>query len=575
MLSQRDAEEPVAAVEEVTARPKIRKRCALSSSSGASGALRRLRLRRGVVSLHRRGSGGVSSPLPTSWKMSESSWNRACRADGMHSSVSARKLVNALWQMSEGGLLEEEESRTARDAAACRRGSAAATHRRCASSVEISKRSRTRSKVVLDDDHGRHWLSDKLSSAGTIGVQAGAQDWSSTCSADRTARLQDMYNSLTACKELVRVLGNVWGPGDLSPSTASLLSALRSELDMARAHARQLAGQQSSRRGEVELMKKRLEAEARAWKSKQREKVAATVRVVCDELDGERRSRRRAERVNAKLGDALAEAERELERERRSRERLEKVCDELVRGGEVEEEARREAQEAQAEVDREREMLRLADELREERVQMKLLEARLQFEEKNAVVEQLRGELEAFLETKKHGLLLELASPAAADEEHHQATHDVDHHGFFEAEGADGTARVDVGKRTDVDDDGDDSDGSDMHSIELNMDGKSKDCGGWSYSGTASKETMATTARKAASADSRETHYDPWAGGRQSLEESEGGRRWDDDDEGCSDVDEEDSERYQAIKNLREQMLAGHGLGSIFLSGAYEGDYTA
>ncbi|KAE8779328.1 hypothetical protein D1007_47662 [Hordeum vulgare] len=111
-------------------------------------------------------------------------------------------------------------------------------------------------------------------------------------------------------------------------------------------------------------------------------------------------------------------------------------------------------------------MLRLADELREERVQMKLLEARLQFEEKNAVVEQLRGELEAFLETKKHGLLLELASPAAADEEYHQATHDVDHHGFFEAEGADGTARVDVGKRTDVDDDGDDSNGSDMHSIE-------------------------------------------------------------------------------------------------------------
>ncbi|XP_020169511.1 uncharacterized protein [Aegilops tauschii subsp. strangulata] len=579
MLRRRDAGEAVAAVEEVTTRPKIRKRCALSSSSGASGTLRRLRLRRGVVSLHRRGSGsGVASPLPTSWKMSESSWSRACRADGMHSSVSARKLVSALWQMNEGGLLEEEEeARIARDAAA--RRSSAAAHRRCASSVEISKRSRTRSKVVSDADHGRHWLSDKLSNAGTIGVHPCAQDSSSTCSADRMAHLQDMYNSLTACKELVRVLGNIWGPGDLSPSTASLLSALRSELDLARAHARQLARERSHRGGEtVELMKKRLEAEARAWKSKQREKVAATVRVVCDELDGERRSRRRAERVSAKLGSALAEAERELERERRSRERLEKVCDELVRGGGVEEEARREAEEAQAEVDREREMLRLADELREERVQMKLLEARLQFEEKNAVVEQLRGELEAFLETKKQGLV-ELESPAAAGEER-QATHDDDdRHGFFEAEGANGIARVDVSKRTDADDDGggsdDGSDGSDMHSIELNMDGRSKD-GGWSYStGTASKEMMTATAKKAASADSRGTEYaDPWAGDQRSLEESEGGRRWD-DDEGRSDVDEEDSERYQAIKNLREQMLAGHGLGSIFLPGAYEGNYTA
>lgn len=37
--------------------------------------------------------------------------------------------------------------------------------------------------------------------------------------------------------------------------------------------------------------------------------------------------------MNAKLGKALADAERELEREWRSRERLEKVCDELVRGG--------------------------------------------------------------------------------------------------------------------------------------------------------------------------------------------------------------------------------------------------
>jgi hypothetical protein len=114
-----------AAVEEVTPRPcatKIRKRCALSSSSGASDTLSKLRLKRGVVLRSRR-------------KMSQSSLNGRCRSDGMHSSVSARKLVSALWQMNEGGLLEEEEEAgIARDAAA-RWGSAA--HRRCASSVEV------------------------------------------------------------------------------------------------------------------------------------------------------------------------------------------------------------------------------------------------------------------------------------------------------------------------------------------------------------------------------------------------------------------------------------------------------
>uniref|UniRef100_A0ACD5ZXQ8 Uncharacterized protein n=4 Tax=Avena sativa TaxID=4498 RepID=A0ACD5ZXQ8_AVESA len=498
--------------------------------------------------------------------MSESSWNGRCRADGMHSLVSARKLVSALWQMNEGGLIEEEESADAR------RGSAA--HRRCASSVEISKRARTKGKV-LDADHGE-WFSDKLGNGGRIGVQeACAADPSSTCSVDTMAHLlQDMYRSLTASKELVRFLGNIGGPGVLTPSTASLLSALRSELDLARAHARRLAKEQSRRGDEVELLKKRLESEAHAWKCKQREKVAASVRVVADKLDDEKRSRRRAERLNAKLGKALAEtessleaAERELQRERRSRERLEKVCDELVivrgvasssptAGGEVEE-MRREAERAQAELDKEREMLRLADELREERVQMKLLEAWLQFEEKNAVVEQLRGELEAFLETKKQ----DQEESSAAD------------HNASEAEGANGIALVAVSKRTDGENDddgheGDDSEGSDMHSIELNMDSNINDCG-WSYSTAANSKDMATSKKAAsfpASAGSRGTE--------SAVDPSEGGQQWDVDDDGwCSDTSRnigEDSERYQAIKNLREQMMAGHGF--IFMSPADQGN---
>uniref|UniRef100_A0ACD6ANN8 Uncharacterized protein n=1 Tax=Avena sativa TaxID=4498 RepID=A0ACD6ANN8_AVESA len=538
MLRRDTDEAAAAAVEEVTRRrpcaTKTRKRSALSSpSGGSSDALRKLRLKRGVVLFRWRGS---SSPCRESRKK-------------MSESVSARKLVRTLWQMNEGGLLEEEEEAgVPRDAAAAR----------CASSVEISKRSRTKSKA-LDADHGE-WFSDKLSNGGTIGVHACAADSSSE---DRMARLQDMYHSLTASKELVRVLGNILGPrpGVLNPSTASLLSALCSELDHARAHARQLAKEQSRRSGsEVELLKRRLAAEARAWKSRQREKVAATMRVVADELEGEKRSRLRAERVNAKLGKALAEtgssleaAERELERERRERERLEKVCDELVRGGTSSSSSR-----AHEELDKEQEMLRLADELREERVQMKLLEARLQLEGKNVVVERLRGELEAFLETKMQD---HKESPSAADASH-------DHHAS-EAEAANGIARVAVSKNTDGESHEVDSQGSDMHSIELNIEGNIKDCG-WSYSTAANSRDMSTTSKKGT-----ECAVDPWACAsfdRRSLEESERGQQWKVNNEGCNgttrDMDE-DSERYQAIKNLREQMLAGHGF--IFMSPADQG----
>uniref|UniRef100_A0A0E0DNU1 Uncharacterized protein n=1 Tax=Oryza meridionalis TaxID=40149 RepID=A0A0E0DNU1_9ORYZ len=96
------------------------------------------------------------------------------------------------------------------------------------------------------------------------------------------------------------------------------------------------------------------------------------------ELDGERRSRRHAKRVNTKLRKELVDAKRELptshrelERERRSREWPEKVYDELIRGGlaggrggEEEVEMRREAERAHEELEKEWEMLRLADDLR-------------------------------------------------------------------------------------------------------------------------------------------------------------------------------------------------------------------
>ncbi|KAF3323664.1 hypothetical protein FCM35_KLT12395 [Carex littledalei] len=113
---------------------------------------------------------------------------------------------------------------------------------------------------------------------------------------------------------------------------------------------------------------------------------------------------------------SILEATGELERERRSRERVERVCKELVRGigddrAEVEElkrqtvnlqdELEREREILQVELDKEREMLQIADEWREERVQMKLSEARCQFEEKNTAIDELRNELEAYLVSRK------------------------------------------------------------------------------------------------------------------------------------------------------------------------------
>lgn len=390
--------------------------------------------------------------------------------------------------------------------------------------------------------------------------------------------MQELYNSLTASNELVRVLANVLGPaGGLNPTAASLLAALRSELDAARSRARHLV-RQHKRGGyeDDERLRRQLAEELRAWKSRHREKAAAAARLVASELDGERRSRRRAERVGKKLAEALADAEgslraatRELELERASRERLEKVCDELSRGvggTEVvaEEDLRLEAATALEELEREREMLHLADELREERVRMKLAEARLQFEEKNAVVDRLRQELETFLGTSKE------RQETPANHEHELIkVEDRQLQLVLASEvGVDGIDRV-VTEKSGQGENGEADDGSEGSDIELNMDG----INGWSYTNTSTETTTKNaTSSVHGSLSDRATECGADAGTfdrrsqatRDALEQDS----WDD---GCSDDDgtttkdpDEDAERYEAIKNLREQMLAGHAF--VFLS---------
>ncbi|CAN6282156.1 unnamed protein product [Urochloa humidicola] len=134
-----------------------------------------------------------------------------------------------------------------------------------------------------------------------------------------------------------------------------------------------------------------------SWKVKQKDKVANALQFMVSELGSERKFRKRAEEANKKLSIALANTEaslqvatKELEREKKSKGRVEKMCSELIRSideDKVEVEAlKRETEKAQEELQKEHEIVQLADEWREQRVQMKLLEARLQFEEKNAAV---------------------------------------------------------------------------------------------------------------------------------------------------------------------------------------------
>ncbi|XWS61517.1 hypothetical protein CRYUN_Cryun07bG0131900 [Craigia yunnanensis] len=98
------------------------------------------------------------------------------------------------------------------------------------------------------------------------------------------------------------------------------------------------------------------------------------------ELEYQRKSRKKAEFLNKKLAKELAE-------ERRGREALERVCEELAREISLD---KAEIDRMKREIEEERKMLRMAEVLREERVHMKLAEAKILFEEKLLELEETK-----------------------------------------------------------------------------------------------------------------------------------------------------------------------------------------
>ncbi|KAE9593113.1 hypothetical protein Lalb_Chr19g0136341 [Lupinus albus] len=242
----------------------------------------------------------------------------------------------------------------------------------------------------------------------------------------------------------------------------SLILALRCELDRVCHQIDQLIEQQHSNQNDIEHVMKRFAEEKAAWRRREQEKIHDAIKNVAKELEVEKKLRRQTERFNKKIATEMANVKashlkmsKELEREKRAKEIMEQICDELAKGiGEDRaqvQELKRESAKVREELEREREMLQLADVLREERIQMKLSEAKYQFEEKNAVLEKAKNELEGYMRTK--------------EEENGKRVEGIENY-LNEING-----RFQIAEKENDLNAGDDSDdGSDLHSIELKLD---------------------------------------------------------------------------------------------------------
>lgn len=295
-------------------------------------------------------------------------------------------------------------------------------------------------------------------------------------------RLKEARSGLSTSKKLLKVLNQMY-LREQQASSMPLVLALGSELDRVCHQIDQLIQEQRSNHNDVDYVMKHFAEEKAAWKRRERERIHDAIKHVAEELAVEKKLRRQTERLNKKIAKEMAsvkashlKASKELEREKRAKEILEQICDELAKGiGEDRaqvEELKKETAKAREEAEQEREMLQLANDWREERVQMKLSEAKYQFEEKNAFLEKLRNELEDFMRTKDGQN--ENVSPECKKIKDLESYFNNVYRGIQNTE-----KENDSDVENDVEGDND-SDDSDLHSIELNMDNESKGYK-WSY----------------------------------------------------------------------------------------------
>lgn len=578
---------------------KIRKR-GCSSSSSSSSVLQNYRFKRAILVGKPRGSRS-STPVP-SWRTTAAAVDSPKYAPsqsggGRSRPVSARKLAATLWEMNEvpsprvGDNLEEKRAIKREMRVRERMGVPRSVHSGSLpphlSDPSHSPVSERMDRSCTGSRHGRtpsisHRLRlgghnvgglDSLSNASLMEVETRSrcQTPSGSVVGGRT-RLKDVSNALTTSKELLKIVNRIWAQDDHQPSSSiSLISALHAELERARLQVNQLIQEQRSDQNEINHLMKCFAEEKAVWKNKEQQAVEAAVESVAGELEVERKLRRRFESLNKKLGKELAEtksslmkAVKELECEKRAREVMEKVCDDLASDDNAEvEELKRESAKIHEEGEKEREMLHLADMLREERVQTRLSDA------KNAVVDKLRNQLEALARTKqgkekgRNSLSRGNSEDIAA---YLRRTRFGSHQNEIKEEDGEVEDRVDCEEE--------DSAESDLHSIELNMDNNNKNYK-WTNSSrlphdsrkvplliddeiegrrnsTSGKPPRRSTSLQRSISDGVEWGLQSETERLYDLEKQARRKGYGDDKEG-----------YKSVKALRDQMLSSSRAGSV------------
>lgn len=288
---------------------------------------------------------------------------------------------------------------------------------------------------------------------------------SSGCPLDLKGSAGDPGYGLKTSTELLKVLNRIWSLEEQHASNVSIVKALKMELEHARARIQELMQEQKHHHHEMDELMDQIAEDKVVRKNKEQDRMKAVVQSIREELDDERRLRRRSENLHRKLGKelsetktALSKAIEDLENERKSNGLLEDLCDEFVRGiGRYEKEMRELTKKYAKDCDRKVDglLLYISEVWLDERLQMQMTESCSEKIENGTVVSRLEEEIVSFLQARRANIVTE------GSEQQHR--HNLRRQSL-ESLHLNGT----VSAPRYIEDD--DSMASDLHCFELNMD---------------------------------------------------------------------------------------------------------
>ncbi|XP_051120267.1 uncharacterized protein At5g41620-like [Andrographis paniculata] len=558
---------------------KVRKRGCLSSTSSSTLG-QNYRLKRALLVGKR---GGSTTPVPQ-WKMmnSESSSPENDKAFKYLAGrkvekvkelpVSARKLAAILWEInrvpsprSKRSILEDKAS----EVGSVGKNTVAETSKLSSEGTKQHKPAKRTNRIPASCQE----LKSGCNLAGAASLQ---NDIMQVCETKNNVwkhcthvlglknPLKDVYDGLVTSKELLKVIFNRIRRIDRAKSTSlSLVSIVEFELDRACTRIYKLIQGHMANKNRAELLLKHFRDEKLVLGGKEQERIIhCVINSLVGDLEMQKKLRRKTDKLSEKLRKELLQtkaslvtANKALKSEKKAREMVELVCEELARGvGEDRakvEELKNQSAKLREEVEKESEMLQLADMLREERVQMKLLEAKYMFEEKNALVDELRNKLEAYLKSRtdeKQGngspryqkiKVLEKYLKETFPGSDCQQDEEKDH--------------IETMKNKEEEDSGD----SDLCSIELNMDDHSKSfVWGEAVKNESKRKMVDKSNGRNPIPEKNQTNYgDTISWEFKTTSENNGLHGF--TSHGCVKDVEDEMKRYRMIKDLRDNIVSG------------------